>query len=186
VKSFSKTVINSYLNDLSSTKPAPGGGSAAAIVVVLGCALLGKVANISQAKSGKSFKAELGTVASLRKQALKLADLDASAYTKVVKAYQIKAKTDIQKKKRKASIDRALGLAFGVPYDLLVVIKKAEELKKKLLKRCKGAIASDLAVASDFFVGAVRSAKHLAAGNIDYIKDKKIQTKLKNKLSKAV
>ena len=185
MKSFSKTVINSYLNDLSSTRPAPGGGSAAAVMVALGCALLGKVANISQAKSGKSFKAELGTVASLRKQALKLADLDSKVYTKVVKAYQVKAKTGLQKKKRKASIDRALELAFGVPYDLLVVIKKAEQLKKKLLKRCKGAIASDLAVASDFFGGAVRSAKHLATGNIDYIKNKSVQTKLKKKLSKV-
>jgi formiminotetrahydrofolate cyclodeaminase len=186
VKSFSKSVINSYLNDLSSTKPAPGGGSAAAVVVALGCALLGKVANISQEKSGKSFKAELKSVASLRKEALKLADLDASVYTKVVKAYQVKAKTDLQKKKRKASIDKVLELAFGVPCDLLVVIKKAEQLKQKLSKRCKGAIASDLDVATDFFGGAAKSAKHLAVGNIDYIRDKKIQSKLKKKLAKAI
>jgi formiminotetrahydrofolate cyclodeaminase len=183
VKSFSEMEIQTYLKQLASTEPAPGGGSAAAVVVALGAALLGKVASISQTKSKEiSFQEEIEKAEKFKQLALESSDLDAKVYGEVIKAYQMKASTDEEKKARRGKIDQELKAAFEVPYQLLKTIKEAEALRTDLLKKSSGAIASDLDVAGTFFEGAAKSALHLAEGNLNYIKDPAIQTELKEKL----
>lgn len=183
MKSFSEFTIDEYLNQLGSTAPAPGGGSASAVVTAFGCSLLAKVANISQTKvKDVSFQTEIEKSESLKKTALELSDLDAKAYEGVVKAYKMKNTTDEEKKARRQKIDEELKMAFDVPYRLLCVIKEGEGLRKQLLEKCSGAIASDLDVAGTFFESASKSAHHLAEGNLAYIKDPNIQSELKAKL----
>ena len=183
MKSFSEFKIEDYLNDLTSTKPSPGGGSAAGVVVALACSLIGKVAAISQAKKEDvDFSEDLEVSEFLMRSAMKLSNLDAEVYADVVNAYQIKVGSDDEKKERRSVIDAALAQAFDVPYQLLGVIKKGDELRVDLLSRCSGAITSDLDVAGNFFNGAKTSALHLAEGNLDYIKDENIKKELSKKL----
>jgi len=183
VESFSEFKIKDYLRDLASAKPSPGGGSAAGIVTALGCGLISKVAVISQAKNEESnFDSEIQEAETLQKASLKLSDLDAEVYADVVKAYKVKATTDDEKSKRRDAIDEALKKAFDVPYQLLEIIKKGESLRKKLLKKTSGAIASDLDVAENFFGGAHKSTRHLAEGNLACIKNETIKNELKKML----
>ena len=94
MKSFSNSSLSNYLKSLASTQPAPGGGSAAAVVAALGFSLLEKVAAISQTKQKASFQNEIQESKLLEKIAMKLADGDAKAYGAVIKAYKIKAVTE--------------------------------------------------------------------------------------------
>jgi len=180
--SFASSSISHYLKLLGSNRPSPGGGSASCITAALGFALLEKVAVISQGKTSYSFRSEIKEVRDLIRKALKLSDQDAKAYGAVVKTYQIKAATDAAKRARRRKIDRALGVSFDVPYSLLQAVRKGEILKERLLKKCAGAIASDLEVADHFFEAAAESAHHLAHSNLDYIKDEVLKTRLFNKL----
>ena len=183
MKSFSEFKIEDYLNDLASTKSSPGGGSAAGVVVALACSLIGKVTAISQTKKSEvDFSIDIKISESLMQSAMKLSNLDAEVYADVVKAYQIKATNDDEKKERRSAIDMSLVKAFDVPYELLEVIQKGDKLRLNLLEKCSGAIASDLDVAGNFFNAAKASAFHLAEGNLDYIKDEIIKSELSKKL----
>lgn len=182
MKSFSNTTLSRYLKALVSTAPSPGGGSAAAFVAALGFSLLGKVAGISAGKQKVSFRSELALSKSLNEKALKLSDRDAKAYDAVVKAYQKKAVTEKEKTSRRHAIDGALANSFQVPYELLEILEKGEKLRCELLRRCVGAIASDLEVAGGFFEAARKSALHLAESNLNYLKDAEKKAELAEKL----
>ncbi|MBM3248132.1 MAG: cyclodeaminase/cyclohydrolase family protein, partial [Candidatus Omnitrophica bacterium] len=102
--------IKKYLDDLAAKKPAPGGGSAAALAAALGAALLSMVANFTVGKDKyKQFEQEIkGTLKKsekIRKNLLELVDLDVITYNKVAK----------NKKKSLALYQKSLKEAANVP-----------------------------------------------------------------------
>lgn len=98
--------IKKYLDDLSSKKPAPGGGSAAALSGALGCALLSMVANFTIGKPKyrkyeREIKKILASAERARKRFLELMDLDAKAYSRFAKARDKKAKQRTKKESQR-------------------------------------------------------------------------------------
>lgn len=185
MKSFSDCTIQEYLESLGSTRPAPGGGSASAVQAALGAALLVKVASISEIKLKISLVSEIEKAKRLEKSFMQVSDEDAAAYTKVVAAYQAKAISEDEKRVKRERIDQELELAFDIPLGLIQLLKTAEVLRKELLAKCSGSIASDLDVAGLFFEAAMKSAHHLAEGNLACIKKTEIQSELKERLEAA-
>jgi len=112
-------------NDLlASSKPAPGGGSTAALAGAFGAALAIMVFNLSTGK--KTYEAldeELKyTIAKdcealkiLNRQLLKLSDDDTRAFNLVIKAMQLPRQTEEQKLERSHSIQKASRYALEVP-----------------------------------------------------------------------
>jgi len=185
MKSFSKDQISHYLKSLASSEPAPGGGSAACVVLALGSSLLGKVAAISATKSNdNSFQEEMRQADQAQAEAMQLADQDAQIYTQVVETYRLKAATDVEKKERRKKIDSALEKAFHVPLKTLQVLQRSEDLRQQLFKKASGSITGDLEVAGSFFDAVKKSSLDLAQGNIDYIKNEETKQKLKSELEK--
>ena len=121
MKKLKNFTVEQYLSALASRQPAPGGGSAAALTGALGAGLLSMVAQYSIGKGKpptieKRLKATLKTTEALRLKLLRLVDLDAEAYLKVV-----------QSKNKPPKIKQK-------------VLREAEAVPKEICRACQQAI----------------------------------------------
>ena len=109
---FAKQQIESFVQDLNSAKPMPGGGSAAAICGAMAAALAGMSAHMTVGK--KKYAAvedkmqeiitEAGT---LQEAMLDMAQEDADMYSLVLQAYKLPNTTTEETEARKQAIEEA-------------------------------------------------------------------------------
>src|SRR6056297_566943 len=99
-------VMDDFLADLASDSPAPGGGSAAAVVGALSAALSSMVANLTIGKSGyedvsEDYHTLLSEANRIREQFLEAIAEDMEAYNKVMDAYRMPKSSPEEKNARK-------------------------------------------------------------------------------------
>ena len=169
--------IKKYLDDLAAKKPAPGGGSAAALVGATGAALLSMVANFTVGKPkykkhDKIIKKSLRESEKIRKKLLELVDLDVITYNKVAK----------NKKKSHSLYQKSLKQATNVPLEITRLSKQALDLCPLLAKKANIYLISDVHVAKSLLGAAIKSAIVNVKINLPYIKDKKFVSKIKRQL----
>ena len=109
---FAKQQIESFVQDLNSTKPMPGGGSAAAVCGAMAAALAGMSAHMTVGK--KKYTAvedrmqeiitEIGT---LQAEMLDMAQEDADMYSLVLQAYKLPNTTAEESEVRRKAIEEA-------------------------------------------------------------------------------
>jgi formiminotetrahydrofolate cyclodeaminase len=107
-----KDNLKQYLDDLASNKPAPGGGSAAALAGALGASLLSMVANFTLGKEKykdveDEVKDILKSLDKYRKELENLIDEDVLAYQKLSSAYKLSKETEEDKKLRAKAVQKA-------------------------------------------------------------------------------
>ncbi|MBV6517426.1 MAG: hypothetical protein HPKKFMNG_03155 [Planctomycetes bacterium] len=112
--------VGSFLDDLASAAPTPGGGAAAAVLGATGCALGEMVANLTVGKKKYAevqvqVKADLKALEDLRPRVLQLFIEDAQAFDAFGKAGAMPKETDIQKAERKLAMQAALKGATESP-----------------------------------------------------------------------
>jgi methenyltetrahydrofolate cyclohydrolase len=86
--------IGSWVDDLSSSEPAPGGGAGAAMNAVVGASLIAMVCNLTIGRPRYAVHEEvmartLAVAVDLRNRAVQLAEDDATAFGAVAAAYQL-------------------------------------------------------------------------------------------------
>ena len=109
---FAKQQIESFVQDLNSAKPMPGGGSAAAICGAMAAALVGMSAHMTVGKKKyaavedrmQEIIAEAGT---LQAEMLDMAQEDADMYSQVLQAYKLPNTTTEEAEARKQAIEEA-------------------------------------------------------------------------------
>jgi len=156
--------LKEYLDDLSKKLPAPGGGSASALVGGLGVSLLNMAINFTLGKPSykryeKELKKILKDLEDLRNRFLKLVDED-------VKAYKSK---DIWQ-------------ALEVPLKIAQACFSAIKLCPSLLKKTNPNLISDIACGSIFLEAGFFGAYFNVEANLKFIKDKKITTKIRKEI----
>ncbi len=82
---YKRKSLRKYLDDLAARLPAPGGGSAAALAGALGASLISMVCNFTLGREKylryqRDIKKIIKSSERLRKELLKLVDLDVAAY----------------------------------------------------------------------------------------------------------
>jgi len=161
--------IKGYLDDLAAKKPAPGGGSAAALEAATGCALISMVANYTV--SNKKYESvkdravqDLGKSEELRKRLLKLVDGDVEAYTKLSNGFKKLGKDSPE-------LDKLYKVACEVPYEICKIASEALVLCKELAKYGNKNLITDAAIASLMLESAFFAAKFNVYINLKYIKD---------------
>ena len=109
---FAKQSIEEFVQDLNSTKPMPGGGSAAAICGAMAAALAGMSAHMTAGK--KKFAAVEGKMqeiitatAVLQEEMLAMAQEDADMYSLVLQAYKLPKNTEAETAQRAMAIEEA-------------------------------------------------------------------------------
>jgi glutamate formiminotransferase/formiminotetrahydrofolate cyclodeaminase len=121
--------ISSFLSELASNSPAPGGGSVAALSGALGAALTSMVCNLTVGKEKYTdvqdeIKQVLKKSESLRKKLTDLIDKDTEAFNDVIKAFRMPKETEGQKKKRSQAIQEGYKIAATVPLETSKICEK--------------------------------------------------------------
>jgi len=164
--------LKSYLNELASASPTPGGGFAAAITVAQGLALLSMVCNLTIGKkkfsAGESqAKDILDQVSTMRSEALSEAEADMNAFNVVMKAYQMSAETDEQKSTKKATLANATRNAAEPPFRLMTLAAKALPLADQLEKIGNPNVLSDVFVGRHLLIAGYKSSKENVEINLN-------------------
>src|SRR6266516_8152910 len=111
-KSLLKMNLREFCNQTLSDSPAPGGGSVAALMGVLGASLGGMVANLSAGKRGwddkiNYFSGWAVNAQGLKDELLSLVDEDTIAFNKVMDAFALPKESAEEKATRSAAIEHA-------------------------------------------------------------------------------
>jgi len=177
---MSKDSLKSYLYDLASRKPAPGGGSAAALVGATGAALLSKVANFTVGKEKyKGVEKEMFQVLErsgmLHEDFMKLCSEDAIAYKKLSGAFKL-PKDD---KTRKKKVQEALKEATSVPFEICKVSHEAIKLALLAAEKGNTNLITDAGIASLMLKCAFQSGLLNIEINLKSITDNAFITNLR-------
>lgn len=165
-------VKETFVDDVASSAPAPGGGSVAAHAGALGAALASMVARLTVGKKQyAAVKEELSDVRdrgdALRAELTQLVETDKEAFNKVMKAFELPAGTP----ERTEAEEVANKGAAEVP--LIVMKKSLEVLKLALAVALKGNVnsISDAGVAGLMALAAMEGAAYNVRINCQSIAD---------------
>jgi formiminotetrahydrofolate cyclodeaminase len=173
-----KSTLKKYLDDLAGNKPAPGGGSAAALTAATGVSLIGMVANFSIGKEKyKSFENEakeiLSSSQALNEELLKLVDDDVRGYEKLARAFKLPKESADEKRKRTAAIQQGLKDALVAPVDVCKCSHEAIKLCLPLAHQGNVNLITDTGIAAITLKCAFESAMYNVEINLNGIKDEK-------------
>ncbi len=168
--------VNTFLDELASSAPAPGGGSAAALGAAIGAALVSMVANLTVGKKKYSdVQADIQRILSqseaLRQKCVQLLENDVAAYTQVSKAYKMPRDTEEEKDARTAAIQDALKGATAVPMELAETCVEVLRLCPESAEKGNVLAVSDVGVAALMAEAALRAAALNVWINLGSIKD---------------
>jgi formiminotetrahydrofolate cyclodeaminase len=119
----SDQAIGSWLRDLGSALPTPGGGAAAGVAAATGAALIAMVGHLTIGKEGFEdldvrMRSMVETADMEREAFLALADQDAQAFESVMATFKLPKETDEEKASRTLEIQQAYEAAAAVPLEL--------------------------------------------------------------------
>ncbi len=160
--------IGSWLSELASPAPAPGGGAAAALEAAMGAALVEMLCNLTIGKPAYAEHEQTAMsvrdrAAVIRHEATTLADEDAAAFTAVIEAYRLPKETDEETRARTEAIQAALVVAADVPRRTAAAASEVLDLAERIVPVGNINVISDGAAAA----GAARGALQTALLNID-------------------
>lgn len=154
--------LDAFLDLVAAHKPAPGGGSAAAVTVSLAAALVAMAARYSVGELANADRL-VDDADRLRRRAAGLADDDAEAYGAVIAAYQADRQSGSADPQE---VRRALRHAADVPLEVAEIGAATAVLAARLAAEGKRDVRGDATVALLLAEAATRSAAHLVTLNI--------------------
>lgn len=173
---LTKKSIHSFLGELSSNSPAPGGGSVAALAGALGSALTSMVCGLTVGKKKyaeveEEMKSTLDASEKLRALFTELVDTDTAAFNKVMEAYSLPKETEDQKALRSAAIQEATKEAALVPLECMKHGIDALALAKTVAQKGNASSASDAGVSAIMVGACIASAALNVRINLAGIRD---------------
>lgn len=164
--------VNDFINEVDSKRPAPGGGSVAALAGSLSSALARMVCHLTVGK--KKFKAldektqELvyNAMSALEKQKdafTVLIDKDTEAFNQIMAAFKLSKETIEEKKHRSNKIEEATVVAIEVPKEVAetgrMVLHSLEILLQYGNKNCLSDLGVSALLLHTTIIGAVMNVK---------------------------
>ena len=173
---LSEKPVVTFLDELASSAPAPGGGSAAALAAAIGAALVSMVANLTVGKKQYvDVQADIQRILvrseALRHKCQDLLEQDVAAYTQVSRVYKMPKDTDEQKAARADAMQKALKNATTVPMELAQVCVEVLELCPEAAEKGNVNAVSDAGVGALMAEAALRAAALNVLINLGSIKD---------------
>ena len=183
--------VNDFANELGSSSPTPGGGSAAALAGVLGASLCVMVANLTIGKRKyqdtwaqmEKIKEESDAIAQIF---AKLVERDTRAYNKVVAAFRLSKSTEAEKKTRQDVIQEATIEAALVPMKTLEAAIRIVDLVKAVLQNGNPNCITDVGVATQFMRSAAMGAAYNVLINLPVICDETLKRDFKTKANELL
>ena len=169
--------IQTFLDDLASERPTPGGGGAAAVSGAIGAALVSMVANLTIGKKNyeavwQDLEAVNAKAVALRAELIRAIDEDVVAFNAVMGAYGLPRATDNEKAKRAAAIQAALKDATIAPLRAVKACFEVIRLSAAAAEKGNLNVISDAGVAVLSANAGLRSAALNVFINAKAIKDR--------------
>jgi formiminotetrahydrofolate cyclodeaminase len=179
--------VTTFLDELASSAPAPGGGSVAALSGALGAALVSMVCSLTVGKEKyadvqEDIEVLLEKSEALRKELTDLLEEDVKAYTAYSKASKMPRETEEQKAERAKARQEALKVATDVPLRIAEAAVKVMELCRPAAEKGNLWAVSDAGVAVLMAEAALRSAALNVLINLGSLKDKDFAAQKRAKL----
>jgi formiminotetrahydrofolate cyclodeaminase len=183
-----KMTVEAFIQETSSSSPAPGGGSIAALNAASAAALIEMVAHLTigkekYASAEPEMKEVAAKAASLKNEFLALIDEDSNAFNKIMAAFKMPKGTDEEKAVRHEAIQEATKGAALVPFKVGETANRLLELADIVICRGNANAVTDGAVASMNARAAVRGAFLNVKINLSSIKDAAFVADLTEKMA---
>ncbi|RLD78113.1 MAG: glutamate formimidoyltransferase [Bacteroidetes bacterium] len=165
--------LKEFANETASESMAPGGGSIAAYMGVLGVSLGGMVANLSAHKRGwddrwEEFSAWAEKAQYYKDQLLNMVDEDTNAFNKIMAAFGLPKSSDVEKEARLQAIQDATKYAIEVPLKVMKLAYGSMEMIQAMAEIGNPNSVTDAGVgalaARSAVIGAFLNVKINAAG----------------------
>ena len=168
--------LDDYLNQLASSAPTPGGGSAACLVAAQGAALVAMVARICVESKAfapwRDWFAERIENAERLRAALSEARLrDEEAYGEVVAAMALPKGSPDQARERSERLQRALAHAAAEPLRAAELAMRTLDEARLLLEHPNPHLLSDVGCAGEFAAAGLAAAAYNVRVNHRYLRD---------------
>ncbi len=144
-----------FIDQLASAAPTPGGGGASACVGALASALASMVGNLTVGKKTYAdveddVRASLDRLAALRARLLALVDEDARAFEPLAAAYRLPKATPEEQAAKNAALQQALVGACDVPLAIMRAVAEVVDETEYLAHHGSRMARSDAGVAAAF------------------------------------
>jgi formiminotetrahydrofolate cyclodeaminase len=143
--------LETFLDELASSAPTPGGGGAAAIMGAMGAALVSMVCNVTIGKKGhEAVESEMKSVRDesekLRLRLTALVAEDVAAFDKLMAAYRLPKSSEEDKSRRAAAIQSSLLGATETPLKCARACAEVVALSKRAGEKGYAGVISDAGV----------------------------------------
>ncbi len=163
IDAFLDQRLGSFLDDIASETPAPGGGSVAAVVVAMAAGLVAMGARFSVERWDDA--GAVGERAdALRRRAAPLAPADAQAFEEVLTAMRLPK--GLEPEVRNAAIGNALGRAAEIPLEIAKEAADVAALGVLVAEHGNPNLRGDAVAATLLAEGAARVAANLVEINL--------------------
>ena len=145
---FADKTVQTFLDELASSAPVPGGGSGAALGGAMGAALLSMVCNLTLGKKGYETVQDemaglLEQIESLRHELLQLMEADTQVYGQFRDTFRMPRKTDEEKATRQEAMQCALAEAARVPMSIAECCRQLVDLALPVAQLGNKGVISD-------------------------------------------
>lgn len=155
--------LDTFITDLASKAPTPGGGGASALGGAIGSALGSMVGNLTLGKKKYAeyepdIRLLLDKLSHNQEELLALMDQDAKAFEPLSKAYALPKNTKEEIAQKEEVLEQALYTASLVPIDIMRKSVEALLIQEELSVKGTRIAISDIAVGVQFLRAALLSA----------------------------
>jgi formiminotetrahydrofolate cyclodeaminase len=169
--------LGTFLDELASGAPTPGGGSAAAIMGAMGAALVSMVCNVTLGRKGhEAVESEMKAVRDesekLRLRLTSMVAEDIAAFDGLMAAYRLPKLTEEDKSRRAAAIQSSLRAATDTPLACARACAEVVALSKRAGEKGYAGVISDAGVGVLAANTALRSAALNVYINAPSLKDR--------------
>jgi formiminotetrahydrofolate cyclodeaminase len=174
---ITQQTVATFLDELASSAPTPGGGSAAAIMGAMGAALISMVCNVTLGKKGhEAVQAEMKMVRDesekLRAALTSMVADDIAAFDGLMSAYRLPKASDDEKSRRAEAIQISLSAATETPLACARACAQVVALSRRAGEKGFAGVVSDAGVGVLAANTALRSAALNVFINVPSLKDR--------------
>ncbi len=169
--------LQTYLNELASKQPTPGGGSAAALMGAQAAALVSMVCNLTigkpkYAEVEADMQSLLAESETLRETLTGMVKADVEVFNKLMACYGLPKSSEMEKSHRSAKIQLVLREATEVPLECAKACAKAIALSRIAAEKGNLGVISDAGVAVMSAYAGLKSAALNVYINAASLKDR--------------